>query len=104
MPRTPIYCRLALAVVLCLLLTGCKSKVTKANYDKVANGMSQEEVEKLLGKGEKQSGSNTGAAVGLALPTPPTVGGGDEYKWESGNNEIYVTFRDGKVVHKRSSF
>lgn len=104
MSHTPLYARLALVVVLCLLLPGCKSKVTKANFDKVTIGMSLEEVEKILGKGAKETGTNTGGAVGLALPTTPTVGGGDEYKWESNDHSITITFRQGKVVHKRSSF
>src|SRR5258707_11960175 len=44
---------LGLALLLaCLLIGGCAKKVTKANFDKIATGMTLKEVEAVLGKGE----------------------------------------------------
>jgi hypothetical protein len=102
MPRSSLF-RLALALGLCLLLPACvKSKVTKANFDKISNGLTLEEVEKVLGKGEKETGdgSNVAGQFGVAVTAPPAAGGGETYKWESPKATITVTFRQGKVVGK----
>ena len=48
--------RLALVLLLCLAVPACKSKVTKANFDKIKEGMTLAEVEKILGKGTKEGG------------------------------------------------
>jgi hypothetical protein len=97
--------RLLLILLVCLLLPACQTKVNKANYEKVKEGMTLEEVEKLLGKGniETGDGSNVAGQFGVALPSAPTSGGGDVYTWESGNNTIRLTFRDGKLVHKQAT-
>lgn len=97
--------RFVLLLWVCLLLPACQSKVNKANYEKVKEGMTLEEVEKLLGKGSKETGdgSNVAGQFGVALPSAPTSGGGDVYTWESGNNTIRLTFRDGKLVHKQAT-
>lgn len=97
--------RLMAILLVCLLLPACKSKVSKANYDKVKEGMSLEEVEKVLGKGEKETGdgSNVAGQFGVAIPATPTSGGGDVYTWESGDKTIRLTFRSGKLVHKAST-
>ncbi|NBO92198.1 MAG: hypothetical protein EBV06_07765 [Planctomycetia bacterium] len=100
-----VFARLAVVFVLCLLLTGCKSKVTKANYEKVQNGMTLDDVVKLLGKGEKETGdgSNVAGQFGVALPSTPVVGGGDVYVWESDKSTVRITFRQGKVIHKMAT-
>lgn len=97
--------RIMLILLVCLLVPACKSKVNKANYDKVKVGMTLEEVEKILGKGEKETGdgSNVAGQFGVAIDTPPTSGGGDVYSWESGDNTIRLTFRGGKLVHKQAT-
>lgn len=97
--------RLLVILLVCLLLPACKSKVNKTNYDKVKEGMSLEEVEKILGKGEKEmgDGSNVAGQFGVALPAAPTAGGGDVYTWESGDKTIRLTFRSGKLVHKQAT-
>jgi hypothetical protein len=96
------FARLVVVLALCLLIPACKSKVTKANYDKIKDGMTLAEVEKVLGKGTKEEGDGSGVAAqfGVALPQPAVVGAGETYKWEGGSNTITVTFREGKVVHK----
>ncbi|MGL4550570.1 MAG: hypothetical protein ACRC33_05240 [Gemmataceae bacterium] len=105
MSRNQIAARLAAVFVLCLLITGCKSKVTKPNFEAVKDGMSLEEVTKLLGKGEKETGdgSNVAGQFGVAVTTTPVVGGGDVYVWESDKATVRITFRGGKVVHKSST-
>ena len=87
-------------LLLCLLAAfvfagpiGCGSKVSKSNYDKITNGMTMEEVEKIMGKGEKAS---AGVSVGGLSVT------GDVYIWKDADKEITVVFKDGKVVGKAS--
>ena len=97
--------RFLVILLVCLLLPACQSKVTKANFDKVKEGMTLEEVEKVLGKGSKETGdgSNVAGQFGVALPSAPTSGGGDVYSWESSSSTIRLTFRDGKLVHKQAT-
>ncbi len=82
------------ATVLALPLVGC-SKVTKANFDKVSAGMTEEEVTKALGEPEEKSTAG-GAVGGLA-------GSAGTWKWESGDKVITVVFANGKVVSKTQS-
>ena len=105
MPGPRQFVRLAAVLTLCLLIPACKNRVTRANFDQIKEGMTLAEVEKILGKGTKEEGDGTGVAAqfGVAMPQAPTVGGGETYKWERGNNSITVTVRDGKVTSKRSS-
>jgi hypothetical protein len=97
--------RIVLILLICLLLPACKSKVNKANFDKVKEGMTLEEVQKILGKGEKETGdgSNVAAQFGVAIPSAPMSGGGDVYVWESNTSTIRLTFRGGKLVHKQAT-
>jgi len=98
--------RVAVVLAMCLLIPACKTKVTKANVDKVKEGMTLEEVEKILGKGTNESGgdgSNVAAQFGVAVTSAPTVGAADTYVWESGTKSITVAVREGKVVNKRTS-
>ena len=102
--------RAALVLALCLAVPACgKKKVTKANYDKIEVGMTQEQVEKILGKGSKDEGgdgSNVAAQFGVDVgvgSAPPAGPKGETYAWESGTRSITVTFVDGKVRLKRSS-
>jgi hypothetical protein len=96
--------RCVVILLICLLLPACQSKVTKANYEKVKEGMSLEEVEKILGKGSKETGdgSNVAGQFGIALPSAPVSGGGDVYTWEGSNSTIRLTFRDGKLAHRQA--
>lgn len=106
MSATFRYTRLAAVLVLCLLVTACiKNKVTKDNFDKIKEGMTLEEVEKILGKGTKEEGDGTGTAAqfGVHIAQAPKVGGGETYNWERGGKTITVGINQGKVVFKRSS-
>lgn len=96
----------AAVAALLLILSGCgMNKVSKENFDKVKEGMSLQEVEAVLGSGSKLGGDGVNVAaqfgvdVGVSAPPPSTT----DYEWESGTKKITVTFRDGKVVQKRSS-
>lgn len=90
-----------LVLLFCLALAGCKSKVTKANYDKITDGMTLKEVEAILGEGSLQGdGSGTAAQFGVHLA--PAGGRGKTYVWESGDKSITVIFVDDKVKFKDS--
>ena len=81
-----------------LASTGCEEKITAASYTRITQGMTLSEVEKILGKGEKQeiSGvgiSGAGVAGGSATSSLTT------YVWRKGTKEISVTFgADNKVM------
>jgi outer membrane protein assembly factor BamE (lipoprotein component of BamABCDE complex) len=65
------------------------SKVTTANYDRVRNGMTRQEVEALLGLGDDVQVNRT------VVLTSWTVALG-----EPGHRYITVEFMNGKVAHK----
>src|SRR5437660_935442 len=96
----------AAVAALCLVVSGCgASKVSKENFQKIKEGMSLQEVEAVLGSGTKLGGDGANVAaqfgvdVGVSAPPPSTT----DYEWESGAKSITLTFRDGKVVQKKSS-
>lgn len=100
--------RFASSVVLfalCLVLTGCKSKITLDNYAKIELGMSLEEVEHFLGNGTpaNSDGSLVAAQVGVDVGSGASRSSTVEYVWERGNNSITVAFRQDKVVAKRKT-
>lgn len=82
-------------VVVALLLAGpvgCSAKVTRDNYDRIADGMTVDEVEDVLGaSGDRMS---AGIAVGDLELT------GEKYEWRSGDARIIVIFKDGRAVAK----
>ena len=93
-------------LAICLLATGCgKNKVSKANFDKITDGMSLAEVEGILGKGTKDEGdgSNVAGQFGVAVDGGGMPAGMEIYKWEKGTKEITVVFVKGKVQSKRPS-
>jgi hypothetical protein len=107
-----IFRRLLPAVLLamCLLAAGCtKDKVTKANFDKINDGMSLAEVEAILGKGEKEDNISKGD---IAVKAGVNVGAigldshenkkapGDTYNWTKGDKKITVIFQNDKVMRK----
>ncbi|MFO0928582.1 MAG: hypothetical protein U0736_16430 [Gemmataceae bacterium] len=99
------HIRFAVVLTLLLVVPACKSKVTKPNFERIKDGMTLEEVTKLLGKGNKETGdgSNVAGQFGVAV-MPPTAGNQpDTYTWESQSATITVYFRDNKVIGKRSS-
>ncbi len=88
-------CRKIIGVALLALLfvgiSGC-GKVTKSNYDKIENGMTVSQVEKILGKGTEKV--DVGGAIGKLSGSAKLLTWGDEKK------SITVTFANDKVVAK----
>lgn len=87
----------ALVAAVILAIAGCGgSRVTKANYDKIATGMSKTQVEEILGKTKEQ------------ISTDQNVGAitlhGEGMTWRDGKEYIFVTFLNGNVQSKFSSF
>jgi hypothetical protein len=98
----------AWSVVLCFVMlaavsSGCKSKVTQENYDKIVEGMTLKEVEHFLGEGKQEGGDGSGfaAQVGVNLSAPPGGGGTQIFVWESDTKKITVTFVNGTVKTKK---
>lgn len=92
----------ALAVALVVLTqAGCGSSVTKANYDKIKEGMTQKEVEAILGPGKVQGSSS--ASLPLAVPGIGDTFSASGVTWQEGSKTIVVSFANDKVVGKVSS-
>jgi hypothetical protein len=73
-------------------LVGCTgAKISKDNFDKIKLGMTQEEVQAILGPPTEASG--------LEIP----VFSGAMSKWIQGDTVISVQFVNGKVVGKEFS-
>ncbi len=84
MKRIPTTVGLLLAAV---LLAAC-SKLTQANYDKIEEGMSKQQVAALLGEPQEASGASfLGLSSGSAV-------------WRDGKTAITVRFLNDKVVSK----
>ncbi|GJQ30125.1 MAG: hypothetical protein HBSAPP03_20090 [Phycisphaerae bacterium] len=85
----------------CLLvgLVACDDKLSQENFDKITIGMTEGQVQGILGKGERldvggMSISGAGVASGAARNSQVT------YEWKKKNTMISITFADGKVVQK----
>lgn len=93
MTRNGTCAWLLAGLLMASLIVGCgKPGVSKSNYDKIEDGMSLAEVEKILGPGEK--GASVAGTIG------ELVGQGAAYVWEEGDKKITVVFKDDKVVSK----
>lgn len=80
------------AALMCALVVGCGSKVSKGNYDKINNGMTVAEVEGLMGKGAEEAGG--AGAIGSL------TGSAKIMSWMDGDKKITVTFVNDKVTLK----
>jgi hypothetical protein len=90
--RPPLLCRALLAGLLIVGLIGCAgSKITKENFDRIKLGMTQEEVQRILGPPTEASG--------IEIP----MFSGTMSKWARGDTVITVQFVNGKVVAKEFS-
>lgn len=97
-------------VLLSALLVGCGGKINQTNYEAVKNGMTLQEVEEVLGKGEEQASSSVevpGQTVdipGAASTSIPGISSSAQVvMWQAGTNMITITFSDGKVAAKAKS-
>jgi len=90
---------LALSLAGAVFLAACESKITQESFDKIETGMSQTQVEKLLGgkcTDETPSGTSiTGAGVADSRKAAAKI-----LRWKDGSKSIVVVFRDGKVFEK----
>jgi hypothetical protein len=87
-------------------IAGCSgSKVSQANYDKINTGMTESEVEDILGKTEMSSsmdmqppvqGIGLPGATNVSIPAMTTT----VKTWKDGTKTISVTFFNGKVAAK----
>lgn len=79
----------ALFLIIIILLTGCTSgenKITKDMYEKIEAGMTIDEVESVLGKGEETAKTE---AAGITIVN---------YQWtNSDGSNIQIIFQEGKV-------
>ncbi|HTP61168.1 MAG TPA: outer membrane protein assembly factor BamE [Burkholderiales bacterium] len=79
--------KIFIAIAATLILAAC-SKITQDNYNKVQDGMTEQEVQALLGSPSESSGVQ---AVGLS---------GTSSKWVGGDATITIRFVNGKVALK----
>src|SRR5262245_12458469 len=101
--RTLLLGRLTICCFLAAGLAGCGSKITKENFGKIKEGMTLDEVEKVLGSGTHQSGAGIDAVGGGQAIA---VGGGGKtevYTWESDKKKIIIYFQGGKVKTAQQS-
>ena len=84
--------RLVLVLMLVFVLDGCIGKrITKANVDRVTEGMSKKQVESILGQ---PSSSKT---------EDPTITKQMTYVYRQGKDTVTIVFRDDKVQSKDST-
>jgi hypothetical protein len=96
-----------LLLALCLAVSACANKkINKANFEKIKDGMTLQEVRQILGEaGTKQEGdAAAGVAAQFTVGIPGAEGPknpGPVYVWERGEITITVYFdHDGKVAAK----
>lgn len=95
--RLPIFAALALAAI----LSGCGPKLDQASYDKIQNGMTLREVERILGgRGEDETAA--GMSIGSSGLTDNRKAAQNVFRWKKGTANIVVIFRDDKVISKTS--
>ncbi|QOI99473.1 MAG: hypothetical protein HRU70_02840 [Phycisphaeraceae bacterium] len=105
---TVLAALLALLAALCLA-PGCEKSLSDDTYERIAAGMSIDEVNSILGgPGEKQTtGGATTLAGGIVMGLPGVQRPGQSlrevYTWREERREVSVTFDDGKVVDKNKS-
>lgn len=90
-----VLCGLLLSGLMLMSVAGCASKVTSENYDRIENGMTVAQVQKILGKGQLVTSAS--GAIG-------NLGGSTKvYKWVDGEKTITITFINDKVTTRLAS-
>ena len=95
--------RLVAAFLLAALapVLGCGSKISEANYYRVQYGMTESEVEDLLGPAHDEQVRVAVATTTTAATTTTTRASADKIKsWTRDALTISVVFRDGVVVER----
>jgi hypothetical protein len=88
-----------LALVLCLLLPACGSRVNLGRYDEIRNGDGPAEVETLLGVGTPANASEVPAVVEDPR-LAEVLQSAHWFKWQDRQHTAYVAFIDEKVVYR----
>jgi outer membrane protein assembly factor BamE (lipoprotein component of BamABCDE complex) len=83
--------RLLLILLLMLLLSCAGRRITKANVDEVAEGMSKKQVESILGPPSELDSKDF-------LILKKTT-----YVYRQGQDTVTIVFKDDKVVEKQST-
>jgi outer membrane protein assembly factor BamE (lipoprotein component of BamABCDE complex) len=84
--------RLLLILLLMLLLGGCVGRrITKANVDEVAEGMSKKQVESILGPPTELDNKD------FVIMKKTT------YIYRQGKDTVTIVFKDDKVTEKQST-
>jgi hypothetical protein len=98
-PLVRVLMSLALAVPMMLFFAGCGggSDVNEKNYEKINNGMTEAEVEKILGKPSKKPPDRDFAS------TIPPGGKVIVYSNKEGDKTVSVIYVGGKVTDKTQS-
>ncbi|HZR77946.1 MAG TPA: outer membrane protein assembly factor BamE [Chthoniobacterales bacterium] len=92
MPMLRRCSRLLLSLVLTIAIAGCVGRrLTKANVDEIAEGMSKKQVESILGPPTELDSKDF---VILKKTT---------YTYRQGKDTVIVVFKDDKVVEKQST-
>jgi outer membrane protein assembly factor BamE (lipoprotein component of BamABCDE complex) len=92
-PVSQIVSRFILVLMLLFVLDSCIGKrITKANVDQVAEGMSKKQVESILGQ---PTSSKT---------EDPTIMKQTTYVYRQGKDSVTIVFKDDKVQSKDSTF
>jgi hypothetical protein len=87
------------ALVLCLCLTACGTRITKENYEKIKTGMTEAEVHNILGNPTDSFSMNAGGFGGMNINMDMKTEG-----WRHGNTMIWINFSGGKVLAKMGFF
>ena len=87
---------LLITILLCLSPCGCGSKISEANYYRVQYGMSEEDVEDLLGPSHAESLEAAAPASSSASAT--TLPARVVKTWSRGALAIHVAFESGSVT------
>ena len=83
--------RSALVLLLALQISCAGKRITKANVDEVAEGMSKKQVESILGPPSELDNKDF-------LILKKTT-----YVYRQGNDAVTIVFKDDKVVEKQST-
>ena len=97
--RAPLACLAALC-----LLVACENKISLDNYNAINNGMTQSQVEGMLGgQGEEQDIGGVSIGADGLMSSAKNSSKDKTYVWKKDGGEIRVIFRDGKVIDKGKS-
>ena len=90
-PRLQTLARITLVVLIALSVSCIGKRITKANVDQVAEGMSKKQVESILGQPNSSKSED------------PTITKQTTYVYRQGKDTVTIIFKDDKVQSKVST-